>query len=300
MKILHVSGAKGWGGNEQQMIDLLPELNKLNEVENLIIGINNSVLQEKANDIGLEFISISDKKLKGLRAYRAFSKLIKTLKPDIIHLHTSDSLTFFVITDLLYGIDSKAVFSKKGMGSSSSFFSSLKYRYKKISKIICVSQAVKKSFQEKFKNENLVVIYDGVNSERVNRIYQVNNLREQYNLDDRILIGNIANHVPAKDLITLIKTINVVVKKLKFTNFHLIQIGEFNDKVTPQILNLIKELDLEDYITLTNFKDNAVKYLEQFDIYIMSSQREGLPLTIYEAFAKKSLLLVLRQEVYQK
>lgn len=44
---------------------------------------------------------------------------------------------------------------------------------------------------------------------------------------------------------------------------------------------------MEDYITLTNFKNNAVKYLEQFDIYIMSSQREGLPLTIYEAFAKK-------------
>ena len=25
MKILHISGAKGWGGNEQQMMYILPE-----------------------------------------------------------------------------------------------------------------------------------------------------------------------------------------------------------------------------------------------------------------------------------
>ena len=54
MKILHVSGARVWGGNEQQLILNINELNKL-ESENYIFGINNSPLSIVANENNINF-----------------------------------------------------------------------------------------------------------------------------------------------------------------------------------------------------------------------------------------------------
>ncbi|OYX84026.1 MAG: hypothetical protein B7Y83_09500, partial [Flavobacteriales bacterium 32-34-25] len=105
--------------------------------------------------------------------------------------------------------------------------------------------------------------------------------------DDKLIIGNIANHVKAKDLPTLIKTMNYLVNEKKMKNIHLVQIGKFTSKLTTEIKNLISIYKLEDFITLTDFQAHALDFLVQFDVYVMSSEREGLPLTIYEAFLKK-------------
>lgn len=53
MKILHISGAKGWGGNEQQMIYLFLELRNQG-VENIVFGIKDSVLQRYCNNMNIE------------------------------------------------------------------------------------------------------------------------------------------------------------------------------------------------------------------------------------------------------
>jgi hypothetical protein len=76
--------------------------------------------------------------------YYYLKTLVKEINPDLIHLHTSDSLTVFTISDLLFRLKTKAVFSKKGMGSSSIILSEFKFNYKNIAAIICVSEAVKK------------------------------------------------------------------------------------------------------------------------------------------------------------
>lgn len=49
------------------------------------------------------------------------------------------------------------------------------------------------------------------------------------------------------------------------------------------IENLIKEKDLEDKVVLTGDVDEARQYLKAFDIFLMSSVKEGLPFAILEA-----------------
>jgi hypothetical protein len=55
MKTLHVSGATSWGGNEQQMVDLIPELTKLG-LENIIFGVENSLLHKECESKNIPFI----------------------------------------------------------------------------------------------------------------------------------------------------------------------------------------------------------------------------------------------------
>lgn len=290
MKILHISGARGWGGNEQQLIDMIPELTKLG-IHSIVLGIHNSLLQKECEEKKIKFVVAKANKLNKFTNYRFLKTLTTDLKPDLIHLHTSDSLTVFTISDLLFNLNVKAVFSKKGMGNSSSILSKYKYNYKNVSKIICVSKAVKDSFSKIiFKNNlsKLEVIYDGINLNRTNPVTPYI-LKEKYSIkQENFILGNIANHVKAKDLTTLIKAIHHLVFEIEMKNVHLFQIGSFSDKLTPELKNIITELQLDSFITLTGFQPHALGFLEQFDIYVMSSEREGLPLTIFEAFLKKT------------
>ena len=56
MKILHISGAKGWGGNEQQMMNIIPEMNSLG-IKNSVFGVQDSLLQMECDVRGILFIA---------------------------------------------------------------------------------------------------------------------------------------------------------------------------------------------------------------------------------------------------
>jgi glycosyltransferase involved in cell wall biosynthesis len=290
MKVLHVSGAKSWGGNEQQMIDLISELNKLG-VENTVLGVGNSPLEKECSRQNISFIICKKTKLNKFANYGYLKQLVSELKTDIIHLHTSDALTVYTISDLLFRLKTPTVFSKKGMGNSSSILSKYKYNYKNLSAIVCVSEKVKSDFSKILNRKTiskLMVIYDGIS---VNRIQEpkydlINNLK--INNKESHIIGNIANHVRAKDLRTLMLMMNELVNVLGERNVHLIQIGNFKDKITIDIQKLINDNNLSNNVTLTGFLEDASSFISQFDVYVMSSEREGLPLTVYEAFYKKT------------
>lgn len=289
MKVIHINGAGSWGGNEQQMGDFIPELERLG-VENIIFGRPDSPLHKYCQENHIPFITAKDGKLGKKANYRYLKEIVSEYKPDVLHLHSSNAVTLFMISDILYSLKTPTVQSKKGMGRSMSFLSKIKYNYKNIDKIICVSGATKDSMEKdvirKRNKDKLLVIYDGINFERLKTDAQ-DNLRRIYDISkSKFLIGNIANHTAAKDLPTLLKMMHHLVYNLNFKNIHLIQIGEFS-WMTEGLKSMCSELKLEDYITFTDFKQNANSFLSQFDLYVMSSEREGLPLTIYEAFYKR-------------
>lgn len=284
LKVLHISGARSWGGNEQQLLDLIYELN-IRNVENLVLGVSGSPLENACKQNNIQFISSKKNKLNKFVNYKYLQQITQEIKPDVLHLHTSDSLTTFVISDMLYKLKIPAVFSKKGMGRSSSFLSKFKYNYKKLSAIICVSEKVKTEFSEILSSENkekLTVIYDGISLSRIKEAEQ-----SIFPKKDSPLIGHIGNHVRAKDLPTLINMMNVLVNELGEKNVHLVQMGEFKDEITHELKKMVNQYKLDEHISFTGFLSDASSYLGQFDIYVMSSAREGLPLTIYEAFYKK-------------
>lgn len=288
LKILHVSGARSWGGNEQQLIDLICELN-LKAVNNVVFGIKNSPVEKECNNRNIPFVSSRTKKLSQFKNLLHLKGIIEQQNPDVIHLHSSDSLTLFCLSDLIYKIKKPCVFSKKGMGRSSSFLSKFKYNYKNISAIICVSKKVETEFSDFLNHkqrEKLKVIYDGISISRIEEakepIFNMLNVSAaKFNL------LHIGNHVPAKSLPTLIEMMNVLVNQMKQNEVKLIQIGEFKNEITGILKQMIQRYKLENHVHLAGFVDKASSYINQFDVFVMSSEREGFPLTIYEAFYEK-------------
>ncbi|SHJ53010.1 glycosyltransferase [Aquimarina spongiae] len=295
MKVLHISGARSWGGNEQQLIYLIQELKKYNVVQSLFC-YESTPLFEIVQNLDIQVIAIPYIKphKKGYR--ESLKKTVVAHSFDLLHLHTSDSVTGYVLTDLLKGLKTKTVFSKKGVSRKVSFLSKQKYNYRNIDKILCVSKVVYEHFREVLYVKNhskLCVVYDGVQVED-GSIEVESNIREELNLPEEIkVIGNIANHTKAKDLKTLIKTLDVLVNKKHQKDIHLVQMGEFS-KRTQELKDMVLALGLEKYITFVGFRKKASSFLPQFDIYLMTSEREGGPTTVLEAFYKKVAVVSTR------
>lgn len=284
MKILHISGAKAWGGNEQQLIYSIPELNKL-AIENVVFGIKDTVLEKLCLENNIAFIPAKDRKLVKFSNYKQFKEVLKTVQPDLIHLHTSNSLTFYVLSSLFLKLKVKVVFSKKAISASSSFVSKFKYNSKAIDAVFCVSNAVKTNFANVLSDSNkpkLTVVPDCVPLEILNKKTTVN-LRQKYNVPaDTFIIGNIANHTTAKDLETLIDTADHLVNVMGRKDVVFFQIGNFS-KRTDEYVKRVAEKKLQDFVIFTNTIEDASGLNDQFDVFLMTSQREGGPTSVLEA-----------------
>lgn len=287
MNVLHLTGANIWGGNEEQLKNLITDTTKLGVI-NSVFCFKNTPVETYCVDNKISYFSVDAKKPHSLRLAKELSNYIKKNNVTVIHIHTTDFVTTIMISGILFKINKPIVFSKKGISDKSSILSPIKYNYTKIKRIICVSDAVKSSMKEviyKKYHDKIITIYDGISTSKVSYI----DLKlEEYNISkDKFLIGNIANHTDAKDLTTLIHTANYLIKELKRTDVHFIQIGK-KSALTDNFIKLIDELNLNDYFTFTGSLSNASSFLKTFSCYIMSSKTEGLPVTVCEAFKAKT------------
>jgi L-malate glycosyltransferase len=289
MKILHVSGARGWGGNEQQIIYIVPKLNQLG-VQNYVFGLDNSVLQKECLQAEIAFVGLQKKKLNKFSNFSAFAHTLKTQNPDIIHLHTSDSLTFFYFFSLFNKVKAKIIFSKKGIGESGSYLSKLKYNSRKLDSIICVSKNVQDSFGKvlnKRTKSKTVVINDCVSLDIIKNTSNLE-LRKLYNISaNKYLVGNIANHTSAKDLQTLINVMKFFKEVFNRHDIVFVQIGEFSSK-TDELKQYALESSVGDNFIFLDKIEKASSLITQFDAFLLTSQREGGPTSLLEAILMKT------------
>lgn len=106
-----------------------------------------------------------------------------------------------------------------------------------------------------------------------------NHLRKLYNLDGKIIIGHVGGFTPVKNHKFMIKIIDELSKKNK--NYHLILIGDGNDY--NEIKKIIKEKNIEEYVSLLGFKEKISEYYNMMDIFIYPSYYEGFPTSVIEA-----------------
>jgi glycosyltransferase involved in cell wall biosynthesis len=91
-------------------------------------------------------------------------------------------------------------------------------------------------------------------------------------------ILSVGSLTPQKNYHLLIKAFSKISKKL---NAKLVILGE--GKLRPSLQSLILELGLKDKVLLAGFADNPYPWYLTADVYVLSSDWEGLPTVLIEA-----------------
>ena len=287
MKILHLSGAKNWGGGENHIENLCLELKKTNEeIENLILCVRNGSFHEKLKDIDLIVETAPLLTKIDLRYVFKILKICRQHKIDLIHIHDSTALTLAVMASTLNDLPPFILSKKTSFPIKPRKRTIYKYNHPKIKKILCVSEETKRITSEKIKDwTKLSTLYHGTTLDKP--IAKDLDLRKELNIpDSNIIVGTIANHIRAKNLDTWVEMINEVVNNRQIKNFHFIQIGSYTNR-SEVYFNKIKNLGLSDFVSFTGFIPHASRLIPHFDISLLTSQSEGIPQFIYESFYYK-------------
>ncbi len=150
-----------------------------------------------------------------------------------------------------------------------------------LAKIICVSEGIRDSFVRQGLNPSLcVVVHNGISSD-LTPLTPPLDVRRIWNIPpSNIIVGTVGSLLKRKRIHELIEVLHVITSTTDLDVTCLIT-GE-----GPQQRNLDElahKRKLHDHIIFTGFQPDAVSYINAMDIFVMPSEKEGLPRVVLEA-----------------
>jgi len=284
MKIILTITSWDFGGAEMQVLELAKEyIRKKHDVWVVsLIKPNNDYLK-KSKGIKVYNLAMKKGSIDFLAIFR-LKKIIKKLKPDVIHAHMIHAVILTRTTRLFVKIP-KIVSTAHSINEGGRI-RELMYRYTDFLSDINtnVSQTGLDVYLQKgifkYKN-NSFFIPNGISLSKTNfSNYNRKSLSNQFNLNQSNFIWlAVGRLVPAKDYFNLIEAVNIL--KNNFENFKVLIAGEGTLRKT--IEEKINELKLENNIILLGRRNDISDLLQYADAFVMSSAWEGLPIAILEA-----------------
>lgn len=288
MKILNVTSITELRGGDAQMYTVYKLLNDKPDLKQYILCPENAVLAAICKNDNANLFTYKKNHFKLINLARAIVKICKTESINILHIHDSSALNAALIALNFLNKSITLILSRKRNNKiKDKFLNRYKYSHPRIKKIICVSKAVESIFDKIIEDKNrLITIYDAIDVEKFAQKTNQNLLHKEFNFSpDTKIIGNIAGLTNQKDIYTFIDT----AKKIKTKNkkSYLIKFIIVGDgPLKNDLINYTIENSLENDVFFTGFR-NTIDLLPEFDVFLSTSITEGLPLTIYEAFACK-------------
>ena len=110
-------------------------------------------------------------------------------------------------------------------------------------------------------------------------------MKEQLGIEGKKVIGHVGRFFPQKNHTFLIDIFNEIYKKDKDTVLLLVGGGELDDALKNQIKEKVKKLGLEDAVQFLGVREDVDRVVQTFDVFLLPSLFEGLPVTMVEAQA---------------
>ena len=285
MKILHLSSEATWRGGEQQIAYLLQESIKA-KVQVMVLCRKDSPFEHFCQNENIPYKTTSFKHQYHLGTAKAIKKVCQQFKPDLLHLHSSKAHGAAILANLLGNKTSIILSRRVDFPVKKSWPTQFKYNHHSIKKIICVSDTIRKITAQGIQHpEKLVTIHSGID---INKFLKEKPdskwFHEKFGIaKDKKLIGNTSALAPHKDYFTFIDTAHLLLQKRNDLHFLIIGKGALK----AELQAYVKQKGIENQITFTGFLKNIPEVLPQLDVFLMTSETEGLGTSVLDAFAAK-------------
>ena len=215
----------------------------------------------KQNSYDIAYFNISE----AFNAIGIYSAKKNNIKKIIIHSHASD-------------VDIRNSAKRFVLKRLNQFFRS------KIAKwgntyLACSKKAAQWLYPKKIiQNNKYKIIYNAIDDRKFKYNEEIRNKkRKELHIENKIILGHVGNFCYQKNQEFLVELMKVLDKN----KYHMLLIGIGND--FEMIKDKIEKADLNKNITLLGLRNDVNELMQAFDIFLLPSNFEGLPIVGVEA-----------------
>lgn len=276
MRVLQLIDSLDAGGAERVAVTYANALT--DEIEkSFLCATRKEGLLKNTIDDRVEYLFLNKKHKLDILAFIKLFRFVKKEEINVIHAHSS---SFFTATLVKYVSPKIKLIWHDHYGNSEMLdkrkFDVLKWCSRKFSAIICVNKELEKWAKRHLNTNNVYFLRNAVS-------FPSKSEKETIKLKGvagkRIVC--LANLRPQKDHRNLLNAFKIIVQKHRDYSLHLFG-QNWNDTYFEEINHLMNEPILKEAVYYYGSQTNVYKILTQCDIGVLSSQSEGLPLTLLE------------------
>jgi len=278
---LHIDSARTWRGGQNQVLLTVLGMRALGHRSTLVAHPAGELRQRVKE--GLDLIPLAPANEMDLTAAWRLSRLVKQLKPDVIHAHDPHgvamaALALSMSTQLAKPplVAARRVdFHMRGNALS-------RWKYRQVDCFVCASDAIRKIvIADGVPPSRAVTIHEGIDLGHVAAAPAADLHAELWLPHHAPIVGNVAALVPHKGQRHLIDAAAMVVRQVPDARFVIAGEGELRAQLERQI----KERHLEKHVFLAGFRPDILSVHKAFEIFVMSSVTEGLGTSLLDAMA---------------
>ena len=279
MKILHVETGRFLYGGAQQVLYLVRGLAD-EGVSNVVVTPPHTAVDKACREQGLIVSNIACLGDHDLRFGFRLARLLRELKPDIVHCHSRRG------ADVYGGLAAQAasipaLVSRRVDNPEPGWLAS--FRYRPFRRIVVISEVIASVLRSAgVRPERMCVIYDAVDVERFRGGTNDVVFRQRFGLSsDSFVLGCVAQLIPRKGHRYLLEAISKL--RYHYPKLRLIVFGQ--GPLESQLRRLAANLGLRGAVQFAGYRDDLDDYLGCLDLVVHPALREGLGVATLKAAA---------------
>lgn len=292
VRVLHIITRLEVGGAQKNTLYTFENADE--RIESYLISGSGDVLFEFVKNNPNFFVAKNlireIRPLKDMLALIELIVLIKKIKPDVVHTHSSKAGILGRIAAWICGVK-KIIHTYHGFGFNlrqkaitRNLFILLEILTAKITDTLIYVSYDNMHTAEKLgiKTKNAVLIRSGVELKKFKNIKKEKQLLSKYGIQqEKFIVTSIGPFKPQKNFSDLVSIAEIILKENK--NFHFIIVGD--GKLKNKIVKMIKMAGIENNFTLTGWVEDIKTIYSFTDLFVLTSLWEGLPRALVEALA---------------
>src|SRR3954468_5246598 len=231
---LHVDTARTWRGGQNQVLTTLMGLRALGH-RTMLVAHSGGELRQRAAE-GLDLIPLAPKTEMDLTAAWRLSRVIKQLKPDVLHAHDPHGVAMAALALSMSTQPGKPPlvaarrvdFHLRGNSLS-------RWKYRQVDCFICASEAVRKMLiADGVPAARAVTVHEGIDLGHVDAAPPADLHADLWLPHNSPIVGNVAALVPHKGQRHFIEAAAIVVKRVPDARFVIAGEGELRPLLERQ------------------------------------------------------------------
>jgi L-malate glycosyltransferase len=278
---LHIDTARSWRGGQNQALLTVNGLGEAGQRAALVAHPDGELRLRAAE--GLELVPLAPRSEIDLSAAWRLSRVIKRLRPDVVHAHDPHAIAMASLALSLASPSPRpALVASRRVDFHLRGNSFSRWKHRQVDCFIAASEAIRRMLLgDGVPADRAVTVHEGIDVDRVLAAPAVDVHAAFWLPRDAPVVGHVGALVPHKGQRHLIEAAHLVVQRLPDVRFVILGEGELRESLE----RLVRQHHLEKHVLLPGFRTDVPGCIKSFDLFAMSSVTEGLGTSLLDAMA---------------